>query len=59
MAVLIEMEMPEKCAECPLPYYKDSYIVCPFIDRVLAYEDVCYVEERPEDCPLIEAPDRV
>lgn len=54
MIAIKNIQMPGTCAECPLPYFRDLYIVCPLIDRVLTFDDVCYTDERQEDCPLIE-----
>lgn len=49
MSILIRgMEMPIKCAKCPIADISAEYYFCEKIDW--------FGKERPSDCPLIELP---
>lgn len=49
MSILIRgMEMPIKCAKCPIADISAEYYFCEKIDW--------FGKERPSDCPLVEIP---
>ncbi len=46
MNLIVEMEMPTNCAECPV--FDDDYIVC----RATKKDATEYGAERPSWCPI-------
>lgn len=53
--ILIDMEMPVSCDECPA---RDEYNACAFFE-LRGHEDWCSNFMRPDSCPLKEADDKV
>lgn len=57
-AVLI-MDMPERCADCPLRnslYAKNSYACCHLTLKDISKTD--YYDKKPDWCPLRELPEK-
>lgn len=53
--VMIEMEMPKSCSDCPLAYFDSYYKIlrCPFNKANDFISN--YTDSRSVDCPLKEA----
>lgn len=57
-AVLI-MDMPERCADCPLrnsSHAKNSYVCCYLTLKDISETD--YYDKKPDWCPLRELPEK-
>ena len=58
-AVLI-MDMPERCADCPLrnsSHAKNSYVCCYLTLKDISETD--YYDKKPDWCPLRELPEKM
>lgn len=56
-AVLV-MDMPERCADCPLrSSKKTSYVCCYLTLKNISSTD--YYDKKPDWCPLRELPEKI
>ena len=54
--LLIPMDMPKNCDECPFPYESRGYMECKLTEQVTDFRQA--TTERLQDCPLVEVPGR-
>lgn len=53
--VLLEIDIPKGCGECPLLYDKDGKYICPCLrSEITEYKSL---EKRRPDCPMMDLAD--
>ena len=59
--VMIDMEMPERCMECPLCCAMNFGAICTVVRTVMPDRELFDgngMKKKPDWCPLIEVPER-
>ena len=56
MSILINMEMPKSCSDCPMLDWDLDYIKCKVTGRHFKVKEEPFGARRVDDCPLVPAP---